>query len=99
MHFPSMFRVAQRFDSPRIENIPEAVDRELARLNLADKVRPGRPSPSPPAAAESPISPSSCGPSCGICKASGLEPFIVPAMGSHGGGTVPARWASCAATG
>jgi hypothetical protein len=83
-----MFRVAQRFDCPRVENIAQTVDRELARLNLAGKVRPGE-------------SVAVTAGSRGIAniavvlqaivrhlKALKLEPFVVPAMGSHGGGTV-----------
>ncbi|HEX4150418.1 MAG TPA: lactate racemase domain-containing protein [Pirellulales bacterium] len=88
MFFPQIFRVAQQFDGPREDHIAEAVDRELSRLKLAGKVRPGQ-------------TVAVTAGSRGIANIAlvirsivrhleglGLRPFVVPAMGSHGGGTV-----------
>ncbi len=87
MAFPRMLRIRQTFDAPRIENIAHEVDRQLARLELARKIQPGE-------------SVAITAGSRGIANIAlviraivahlrglGAEPFIVPAMGSHGGGT------------
>ncbi len=87
MQFPEMFRIRQQFDAPRIDDIPEAVREEIAKLSPGEMIKPGQ------------TVAVSAG-SRGIAnlatvirtlveemKALGAKPFIVPAMGSHGGGT------------
>src|SRR2546428_136495 len=87
MPFPRMLRVRQTFARPRVENIPAAVRAALEKLNLAKTIKPGQ-------------SVALTGGSRGIAniplllkstaqylKDLGAKPFIVPAMGSHGGGT------------
>jgi hypothetical protein len=82
-----MFRVRQSFPRPRVDDIPGTVAAEIARLNLADKITPGQ-------------SVAVTAGSRGIAnikeitraivqalRSIGAEPFVVPAMGSHGGGT------------
>src|SRR5262245_4787586 len=87
--YPHIFRVRQSFQSPMlpIEQIPATVASELARLNLAQKVKPGQ---------SVAITAGSRGVAniAMIIKTAvehfqslGARPFIVPAMGSHGGGT------------
>ena len=84
---PQIFRVRQRLDRPRVDDAAAAVQAELARLPLASRVQPGQ-------------SVAITAGSRGIAniaviikaivehlKSLGLQPFIVPAMGSHGGGT------------
>jgi hypothetical protein len=89
MNYPEIFRVRQSFQSPTlpVEQIPATVAAELARLNLAECVRPGQ---------TVAITAGSRGIAniALIIKAAverfqslGAKPFIVPAMGSHGGGT------------
>ncbi|HEY4761273.1 MAG TPA: lactate racemase domain-containing protein [Thermoguttaceae bacterium] len=85
--FPSIFRVRQQFDTNCLQDIPAEVNRQLAGLKLGEKVRPGQ-------------SVAITAGSRGIAnialitrsiveyfKQLGAKPFIVPAMGSHGGGT------------
>jgi hypothetical protein len=89
VELPRMARVRQLFDRRRIEgdDIPRAVAAELSRPELGDPVRPG---------ARIAIT---CG-SRGVAnvalitraiadfvKSRGAFPFVVPAMGSHGGAT------------
>ena len=91
MSFPRMMRVHQTFDAPTLEDIPAAVRQEVATLNLSSKVKPGQ---------TVAISVGSRG-IANIAliikslveelKAIGLEPFLVPAMGSHGGGIAAAQ--------
>src|SRR5688572_27041666 len=87
MAFPLMYRVRQNFEAPRVEDIEAEVHKQLASLDLGRKVRPGQ---------SAAITAGSRGIAniAKIIKASvthfrglGAKPFIVPAMGSHGGGT------------
>jgi hypothetical protein len=87
MPLPKIFRVRQTFESPRLTDVAAAVEAELARLNLAEKLRPGQ---------TVAITAGSRGIAniAAILRAIvehlqqlGAKPFIVPAMGSHGGGT------------
>lgn len=85
--YPQLFRVRQNFPAPRVEHIDTTVDAELSRLALATKIVPGQ---------RVAITAGSRGIAniATILKAVvahfqrlGAQPFLVPAMGSHGGGT------------
>lgn len=85
--YPQIFRVRQMFESQQVDDIPATVAAELAKLNLGERVKPGQ------AVA---ITAGSRGIAniAVILRAAvqhfqrlGAKPFIVPAMGSHGGGT------------
>lgn len=87
MGFPRMMRIRQKFDAPRIADVPAEVATQLAGLNLGTKIQPGE---------TVAITAGSRGIAniADIIKAAvdhfkslGAVPFIVPAMGSHGGGT------------
>jgi len=82
-----MIRVRQDVDAPRIDDVAGEVDRELSALNLGEKISAGE-------------TVAITAGSRGIAnialitksvvehfKKLGAVPFIVPAMGSHGGGT------------
>jgi hypothetical protein len=85
--YPRIFRVRQSFESQTVNDIPGTVEAELKRLSLAGRVSPGQ-------------SVAITAGSRGVAniavilkgvvdhmKSLGLKPFLVPAMGSHGGGT------------
>jgi len=87
MAYPQFFRVRQTFPRPRVTDIPGEVERQLASLQLQTRVKPGQ-------------SVAITAGSRGIAnihiitkavvdhfKRLGAQPFIVPSMGSHGGGT------------
>jgi len=87
VNFPRTFRVRQTFERTRVADVVAETARELARLNLRERIRPGQ-------------TVAITAGSRGIAnirliiraavdhfKAIGAEPFIVAAMGSHGGGT------------
>jgi len=88
MSYPRMVRIRQSFESPPpIKNVPAAVREALQPLNLASEIRPGE---------TVAITAGSRGVAdiavvmktiVGELKAIGAVPFIVPAMGSHGGAT------------
>ena len=86
---PDMFRAEQAFDKSHIESaeIPSIVRKELSRPEIADTIQPGM---------SIAITAGSRGVAnvdtitraiVDFCKERGAEPFIVPAMGSHGGAT------------
>jgi len=85
--YPLMFRVRQHFDAQRVDDIPATVEAELAKLQLGQTIRPGQ---------RVAITAGSRGIANIHIVIRGIaqhirslqgEPFIVPAMGSHGGGT------------
>jgi hypothetical protein len=87
MGYPKICRIQQDFDSSRVANIPEQVSRQIVRLNLENRLKPGD------AVA---VTAGSRGIAniAAILKSVVNElqkmkacPFIVPAMGSHGGAT------------
>jgi len=82
-----MFRVRQQFAGPKLDDIPGEVHRQLATLQLNRRIQPGQ-------------TVAVTAGSRGIqnihlvikaivqhLQSLGAKPFIVPAMGSHGGGT------------
>jgi hypothetical protein len=86
MKFPKMYRIRQRFNDTKIENLEQAVDAELRKLSLTS-VKPGQ-------------RVAITGGSRGVAdiadilkavvahiKSFDAQPFIFPAMGSHGGAT------------
>ena len=85
--FPRIFRARQRFEAPLCEDVPGEVKSQLEALNLPSRVSAGQ-------------SIAITAGSRGITNIAvilrsaveyflslGANPFIVPAMGSHGGGT------------
>ncbi|MCR9119736.1 MAG: lactate racemase domain-containing protein, partial [bacterium] len=86
-NYPQMFRVKQLFDAPRVDDVDAEVQQQLAALDLGTRISAGE-------------SVAITAGSRGIANIAviirsivqhvqqlGGEPFIVPAMGSHGGGT------------
>ncbi|MFP6645366.1 MAG: lactate racemase domain-containing protein [Candidatus Latescibacterota bacterium] len=87
MAFPRMIKVQQRFDAPQVDDIPGTVKAQIEGLNLSGKVKQGD---------TVAVTVGSRGVSniavitkaiVEALKELGAAPFIVPAMGSHGGGT------------
>ncbi len=91
MSLPRMLRISQHFDAPVVEDIPGIVRQEVAEMKLEQKIKPGE---------SVAISVGSRGinnialiTKCLVeeFKSLGLNPFLVPAMGSHGGGIAQAQ--------
>jgi len=87
MGLPKMFRISQTFPRPILKNIELTIRRELDRINISKKVFPGQ---------RVAITVGSRGINnitrviktlVDELKQIKLQPFIVPAMGSHGGAT------------
>ncbi len=85
--FPEFFRVRQIFDTPTVKDVGRAVQQQLAKQALDTKINPGESvavtAGSRGIANIDRILKSIVEFLCGL----GAKPFIVPAMGSHGGGT------------
>jgi hypothetical protein len=82
-----MIRVRQRFDRPRVEDVPAAVRTELEQLGLERTIRPGQTvalTAGSRGIANIPVILRSV---ADFLKQIGARPFLVPTMGSHGGGT------------
>ena len=85
---PRFFRVRQRLPRPRVASIEETVQAELRRCGCGERIKTG---------AQVAITAGSRGIAnipiilrsiARFVRHHGGEPFLVPAMGSHGGGTV-----------
>jgi len=87
MSLPKVVRVQQNFDATRITDIPKTVSQQIGKLGLQGRLKPGQ-------------SVAITGGSRGVANIAviirsvvdelrqlGVRPFIIPAMGSHGGGT------------
>jgi hypothetical protein len=85
--FPEMLPIRQTIAAPELEDVAAAVQAELGGLKLGNHIQPG---------AQIAVTAGSRG-IAGIdlilktvvagLREAGAEPFLVPAMGSHGGGT------------
>ncbi|NCC06674.1 MAG: DUF2088 domain-containing protein [Clostridia bacterium] len=89
VQLPKMFRARQTFPRPVIlpSDIPAVINAELSQQKFADKLRPGM---------QIAITAGSRGVAnvdiitkaiVDFVKSAGAQPFVVPAMGSHGGAT------------
>jgi hypothetical protein len=87
LSLPKIYKVEQHFKGPEVSDIPAKISEEISSLNLSQKIKPGQ-------------TVAITAGSRGIrhideiiksvvdeMKALGAKPFIIPAMGSHGGGT------------
>ena len=87
MNYPPLYRIRQRFDTTSIQDVPDAVRREFSRLDERKNVQPGQ---------RVAVAVGSRGINnlrtivatvVECIRNMELEPFILPAMGSHGGAT------------
>ena len=87
MEYPHMIRVRQTFNDTALDNVSEEIDAQLANLKLKTSIKPGQ---------TAAVACSSRGIAnygaivkavISYLKQLKLEPFIIPAMGSHGAAT------------
>jgi len=85
--YPNIFRVRQQFDRPVVDNVEKTVAEQMSQIASTGKLRAGQ---------TVAVTAGSRGVAnihritrqvVASLKELGAEPFIVPAMGSHGGGT------------
>jgi len=84
---PRMARVAQSFARPKIESVEKSLREGFLALGALARMKPG--SSVAVAVGSRGISelPELVGQTIAILTSAGMKPFIVPAMGSHGGAT------------
>ncbi len=87
MKYPEMYRIHQVFDAPKVGSLEEALSRELASIRAGELIKPG---------ARIALSAGSRGVAhidqilrylVQAVRQKGGRPFLIPSMGSHGGGT------------
>jgi hypothetical protein len=85
--YPKMLRVRQKFERPRVENVAVAVRAALERLDLKKTIKSGQTvalTAGSRGIANIPVILKS---TAQFLKDLGARPYLVPAMGSHGGGS------------
>ncbi|VAX38789.1 Iron-sulfur cluster-binding protein [hydrothermal vent metagenome] len=93
MSFPQMIRLRQHFDAPQVADVPYEVEQQLSVLQMQKKVNVGETvaiTVGSRGIANIPVIIKSI---CNHFKRIKAKPFIVPAMGSHGGGTTDGQLA------
>jgi hypothetical protein len=82
-----MLRIRQQFDRPRVEDVASSVRAELEKLNLGKTIRPGHNVALTAGSRGITNIPLILQSVARFLKDLGARPFLVPTMGSHGGGT------------
>lgn len=87
MSYPKILRLKQQFERPRVADVARTVRDEMESLNLRQTIRPGQTvalTAGSRGIANIPLILRSV---VEFLKDLGAKPFLVPTMGSHGGGT------------
>lgn len=87
MQFPKFFRIRQHFDPTRVDDVPGEVHRQLAGLNLAQRIHPGQSVAVAVGSRGIANLPAIVRAAVDHLRSLRAEPFLVPAMGSHGRAT------------
>jgi hypothetical protein len=82
-----MFRIRQSFSGPRIDDVPTAVHNALSKLILGTRIRSGQTVALTAGSRGIANIPLILQSTVQFLRGFGAQPFIVPAMGSHGGST------------
>ncbi len=82
-----MLSIRQEFERPRVDDVAGAVHSELERLNLGRSIRPGQTVALTAGIRGIANIPLVLRTVVEYLQRLGAQPFLVPAMGSHGGGT------------
>ncbi|MCP5151177.1 MAG: DUF2088 domain-containing protein [Ectothiorhodospiraceae bacterium] len=87
MEFPDMIRLRQHFDTRRLDDVEAAVARGVAELDLGARVRRGQTVAIGCSSRGISRYAEIVGATVRAARRLGLEPFLFPAMGSHGAAT------------
>ncbi|HCN20268.1 MAG: hypothetical protein A3C38_04710 [Planctomycetes bacterium RIFCSPHIGHO2_02_FULL_50_42] len=85
--YPKMIKVRQTFFTQKIEDVSSATEREILRLQLGSRIKTGDTVAVTAGSRGISEIASITRTAVHVLKGMGAEPFIVPAMGSHGGAT------------
>lgn len=86
MNYPRMVRIRQHFERPQVADIPAAVAAALSSLDLPRRIKPGQTVALTAGSRGIANIPLILRSTAHFLKKLGAKPFLVPAMGSHGGG-------------
>jgi len=86
MILPTMYRIRQQLERPLLTDIAATVQRELARLDLGQRLRPGQRVALTAGSRGIANIPLILKAVADHLKSLGARPFLIPTMGSHGGG-------------
>ncbi|MFQ3649724.1 MAG: lactate racemase domain-containing protein [Gemmataceae bacterium] len=86
MILPTMYRVRQHLERPILSDIPGTVQSELERLDLAQRIKPGQRVALTAGSRGIANIPVILKAVADHLKSLGARPFLIPTMGSHGGG-------------
>jgi hypothetical protein len=86
MLHPKMVPVRQRFERPRVEDIAGTIRGELERISVGQQIRPGQTVALTAGSRGIANIPLILKTVAEVLKKLGAKPFLVPTMGSHGGG-------------
>jgi len=87
MQLPKMAKAVQIFDQPEVDDIPAEIKKELEKKGLRDRMKPGQRIAVTAGSRGIANIPLILKTVVDELRNIGAEPFIVPAMGSHGGAT------------
>ncbi|HEY7308539.1 MAG TPA: hypothetical protein VH643_04155 [Gemmataceae bacterium] len=87
MVYPKIVRIRQNFERPKIGDVPAAVTSALDKLDLGRRIRPGQSVALTAGSRGIANIPLILRSTAAFLKKLGAKPFLVPTMGSHGGGT------------
>ena len=87
MSYPRLVRIRQNFDRPRVQQIAPSVGLALEPLELSRRIRPGQTVALTAGSRGIAQIPLILRCVADYLKTLGAKPFLVPAMGSHGGAT------------
>jgi Lactate racemase N-terminal domain len=85
--YPNIYRIRQTFEGPAVADIPAAVQAELARVDVASVIKPGQTVALTAGSRGITNIATIVKATADYLKTVGAKPFVIPAMGSHGGGT------------
>lgn len=87
VELPRFFRVLQKFPRKMVSDIPAELDRELRKRGLYDRIQPGQRVAITAGSRQIANMPIILRAIADVVRSRGASPFIIPAMGSHGGAT------------
>jgi hypothetical protein len=85
--YPRMVRIRQQFARPQVADIPAAVASALGSLDLSRRIKPGQTVALTAGSRGIANIPLILRSTAAFLKKLGAKPFLIPTMGSHGGGT------------
>lgn len=87
INLPKMVKIRQHFDRPMVSDVPGEVRRQMEASGVLNRVKPGYRIALTAGSRQIRNFPIICREVIKVFKEHGCHPFIVPAMGSHGGAT------------